>query len=311
MSVITPYPNPRGSIEIRRISPDDNDPLLPLPHISFCFITTTPVWNQNAWLTYFEAARSAGLNYSIIYHAGKGNQLFDCEVGAIKCELAPNSWRDTTYVHVNLIRTAQSIGADKAVFLSEYCIPLKPPTAFFNACKNKYTVIENGSIRTKSSQHSLPAIGWDKWGKHEQWGVIDKHDFPAYEVTKANKFLFDHLQKIRFGNEFMAHAVTRLRDGAQNVRSANYWHVSWGRHDAHPMLMVESNVFCDRTNLEVARHPLRSNMSQITAENFVKLYQDSPHYFGRKFHQSVVNDRYLSYISGKEFNSQSIDLIQI
>jgi len=197
------------------------------------------------WQRFFEACDRDGYQYEIVIHTAK--PLSDYYEPFRLAEHKQTSWERTIQAHKPLIAFAASKGCDKAILISETCIPTATPqTLWVTLAKMVGKTVLNGvhplTLEDNKAWHKYPILnaGAALW-KCEQWCFIDQVHYELYKESQIAAAFANSVAD----NEGYLIALLRENDQSHNAIAVKQngqieqLHLSvWHNGQAHPIQFV-------------------------------------------------------------------------
>lgn len=259
--------------------------------VAFCFLTVDGHDCPVAWESFFAQADKDGYQYVIVNHSKNGANDF-LKPHRTKTTVE-NSWERTVPALIEMIKEAKEKGANKAVIVSENCIPLKNPTTFWANMSHDFTLVTG--LRSFDNDENLRRKCALFWGRNyvvEQWSVIDL-DRHA-DILTAPHIVTDTCKEMVGDNEFWLFAMLRYERRLNEVRLAHTIHTAWPPSGEHPKYYVDGTQWKNKT-LEVIDPKRTAYQATLLPEDMQCLLKGKC-LTGRKFHPSTITPEYLEAI---------------
>lgn len=249
--------------------------------IAFCFLVRTDTEHQKAWELFFERAAALELPFAIHAHFADG--VPKGFLAPFTIDTHPTQWEYTTQALVGLVEAAKKSGADKAVFLSESCVPLKKPTEFWNRLSHNHTVV------TSMGYQGRQVFG--AWGEGDiaaqQWSVVDKDHFGI--LTPSNPIIAALFKEnIHADNEYWLVGALRWVGRIGELRKSMNCYLESNKKR-------NPNFFTGANKKEVKNN--YPNAVVMPPEKLQQLWETPMHVTGRKFDPTALTEDYYNYLA--------------
>lgn len=162
--------------------------------VAFCFLVVNEPHHSELWGRFFAEAERQGLPFEIVVHSKNGCQDPLWAEQALP-DPAPTTWEQTAAAHRRIWAHCETLGVDKAILLSESCIPLQTPNYIWNllAISDKSHIAWHRNSISSEHQNAWRNL---KHIKHsiahcEQWYILDKKHLALFQDTELAE-LFKH-----------------------------------------------------------------------------------------------------------------------
>lgn len=158
--------------------------------IAFCFLVIDKIYHEKMWVDYLQNIP----NKEILIHCISNNNLkLMSDINAkIYVNAAEGRHSRLLKIELFLLEQAKLLNADKVIFLSDSCVPIKSSKHVYEFIKKDITYIKWEDMHTEAPQKLPRHLNkYTYLSSHHQWCILDKQYFDLF-LYNEDRFEFEN-----------------------------------------------------------------------------------------------------------------------